>query len=152
MPHILTVLREECVRREQIKYSELIAVVSRCLMLDMRFKDAEGLLTQFIENWYMQEGLKGLGDFGLFIFIVDSLSRIYSRQQRTQESKEVLCRFLDIGTTISIQNRVSMQLRALSSTEYDRDERAQRFVSTVMENPELDVLAALEIQHLLATL
>lgn len=117
MPHILTVLREECVRREQIKYSELITVVSGCLMLDMRLKNAEGLLTQFIENWYMQEGFNGLGDFRLFIFIVDILSTIYGRQQRTQEIKEVLCRVLDRGTTISLQNRVSMQLRALSSTE-----------------------------------
>jgi hypothetical protein len=83
MPHILTLLKGEHVRK-QIKYTKLITVVSTCLMADMRLKEAEDLCTQFIQNADKEDG----HDVDV-LEIMQQLTTIHILQEKRHENKKI---------------------------------------------------------------
>lgn len=144
--HIITLLREECLRREQIKYPEFPGLVVYCLAWNFRLTEAEHLCTQFVEFSSTQKGFEHVT-----VYMLQSLKMILSLFKQ-QQMNQVLKPFMKRIVTISIQFRATVKSWISSSTECEGDERAEKSRSTIEGTPKSEIIAILNSQRIIAIL
>ena len=142
--HIITLLREECIRREQIKNHEFLGQFLHCLVYDFRLIEAEDLCIQFIQISSTQEGF----DYGT-LYILECLITILAIGQRQRKMKKVLDPFIKRLKVILDQFSATIGSWIPSPTTSD-DEKVGEFTSAILETREPDIFAILNYQRIIA--